>query len=135
MRLAGRLGVEAAGGKRFELGFVELVPVAEVPCAGDYRRYAVIAMGVGCDLGVCGDAQHNRVNACLIRITLEYHGLNSSHARTAGAGIALLRELVFSWSEPLFTELRVEEVANQCDRVLGFLFHQPMAGAGGDRLS
>ena len=79
-----------------------------------------------------GDAQHDCVDSRLIRIAFEYHGLNSGHAGTSGAGIALLRELVFRGSEALFAELRVEEVANQRDCVLGVLFHQPMAGAGDD---
>src|SRR5271155_1524544 len=106
MRLAGRFSVEAAGRKRFELGFVELVSVAEVPCAGDYGRDAVITMGVGRDFRVCGDAQHDCVYARLIRVTFEYHGLNSSHAGTPRAWIASLRELVFRGTEALFSELR-----------------------------
>ena len=72
MGLAGRLGVEAAWGKRFEFCLIELFPVANVPGAGDYGRHPIVAMGVRRDLRMRRHAKHNCVHTRLIRITFEY---------------------------------------------------------------
>src|SRR5215468_2403181 len=126
MRPAGWLGVEAARGKRFKFCFVELFPVADAPGAGDYGCYAVVAMGMRRNFRVRRYAKHNCVHTCVIRITFEYHSLNSSNSRTASARIPALWKLVLGRSKTLFAEVdcgncygrrgnlgRVEEIANK----------------------
>src|SRR5207244_11601515 len=118
MGLTRWFGVEATGGKRFQFCLIELFPVANVPGARDYGRDPVIAMGVRRNLCVGGHAQHDRVDARLVRITFEHHGLNSANPGTASAGITLLRELLLGWRKTLFVEGACDGVRGGCRRDL-----------------
>src|SRR5215472_8918750 len=104
-------------------------------------------MGVRRNLRMRRHAKHNCVHPCLIRITLEYHSLNSCNPGTTRARIPALWKLVLGGSKTLFPKVdrgdrygrcgslrRVEEVANKRYSIRRALFHQPMPGACDYRL-
>jgi len=77
---AGWFGVKTSRGKRLKFRLVELVPVSNAPRARDNRCYPVILMAVRGDLRMCRHAQHDRVHACLVRVTLKHDSFNSAYA-------------------------------------------------------
>src|SRR5258708_30744513 len=95
------LGVEASSRKSLKSRLVKLVAVPDAPSTGDYGCYPVIAMRVRRDLRVRRNAKHDGVHACLVRISLEHHSLNSANPRTAPAPISWSWELVFGWGQAL----------------------------------
>src|ERR1700733_9422769 len=117
MGLTGWFGVEAARGKRFKFCLIKLLPVPDVPGAGDYGRHPVIAMGVRCNLRMRWHAKHNCVHTRLIRITFEDHSLNSSHPGTACARIPVLWKLVLGGSKTPFPEVAREPCDGRCSNL------------------
>src|SRR5438477_10329209 len=59
-----------------------------------------------------GHAQHDRVDATFIRVTLEHYGLYPADARTSRARIALLREFELARSQPCFAYILVRRGMN-----------------------
>ena len=63
MIVAAGFRIHAAGWKRLQRPLIEMSAVPEVPLAGYYSGYPVVAVGVRLDRGVRGHKQENRVEA------------------------------------------------------------------------
>lgn len=93
VRNPGRFCVETSGWKSFLLRFAGHRTVTEVPDARYYDRRAIVAMGVRLDLGVCRNAQADRVGADLGRVPRDHSGPNAGDSRGACPRIVRLHRV------------------------------------------
>src|SRR6266567_4044578 len=133
MSLARGFRVVAPCREGLQFRLVEVISVANAPCSRDNRCDTIVAMRMGCDLGMRRDPKHAGVDPDLLRIAFQDHCLNASDSRASRAWIAFYRELILCRRQALFRRC-IKKSTDQSYCLDRPLFHQPMPRSRNHRL-
>src|SRR5437879_5204004 len=90
-----RLGVKTSGRQFFQCGFIKSISVTKVPGTGYHRRDTVVSMGMRLNPRIRSNAKEDCVKTGFRGISLENHGFNLPHKRSADAGACVSRPREF----------------------------------------
>src|SRR2546430_15489231 len=91
----GRLGIKTSGRQFFQCGFIKSISVTKVPSTGYHRRDTVVPMGMRLNPRIRSNAKQDCVKTGFRGISLENHGFNLPHKRSADAGACVSRPREF----------------------------------------